>query len=78
MITRLLISGLRGYKRFISPMLGPRCRFTPSCSEYAMIAIERHGPLRGSAMAVSRIARCHGFHPGGHDPVPPDPRQDPP
>ena len=71
MISRILIAGLRGYKRWISPLLGQRCRFTPSCSEYAMGAIERFGPLHGSWLAARRIGRCHPLHPGGHDPVPP-------
>ncbi|MFT3668075.1 MAG: membrane protein insertion efficiency factor YidD [Pseudoxanthomonas sp.] len=70
MLSRLLILLLKGYKRFISPLLGPRCRFVPSCSEYAMEAIGRFGPLKGSWLAVRRIARCHPLHPGGHDPVP--------
>jgi putative membrane protein insertion efficiency factor len=69
-ISRLLILVLRGYKRFISPLLGPRCRFVPSCSEYAMQAIEWHGPARGGWLAVRRLARCHPLHPGGLDPVP--------
>ena len=72
-IDRLLISALRGYKRWISPLLGPRCRFHPTCSEYAMQSIARFGALRGSAMAAWRVLRCHPLHPGGHDPVPPRP-----
>jgi hypothetical protein len=61
---------LRFYKRFLSPLLPPACRFTPTCSEYAMDAIGRFGPFRGSYMATRRLLRCHPFHPGGHDPVP--------
>jgi uncharacterized protein len=75
-ISRLLILVLRGYKRFISPLLGPRCRFVPSCSEYAMQAIERHGPARGGWLALRRLARCHPLHPGGLDPVPERPGTD--
>lgn len=71
MISKLLIFLLRGYKRFISPLLGPRCRFVPTCSEYAMEAIDRFGPIKGSWLAARRIARCHPLHPGGYDPVPP-------
>src|SRR5690606_2268279 len=70
-IDRLLIALLRGYKRFISPLLGPRCRFVPTCSEYAMEAIGRFGVLRGSWLAIRRVGRCHPLHPGGLDPVPP-------
>ena len=70
-IARLLIALLRGYKRWISPLLGPRCRFVPTCSEYAMTAIARFGVLRGGWLAARRVARCHPLHPGGHDPVPP-------
>ncbi|WP_207949547.1 membrane protein insertion efficiency factor YidD [Luteimonas aestuarii] len=70
MIDRFLIFVLRGYKRFISPLLGPRCRFVPSCSEYAMTAIGRFGALKGSWLAIRRLGRCHPLHPGGFDPVP--------
>jgi putative membrane protein insertion efficiency factor len=67
----MLILVLRGYKRFVSPLLGPRCRFVPSCSEYAMQAIALHGAGRGAWLAARRLARCHPLHPGGIDPVPP-------
>lgn len=67
----ILLLLLRGYKRWLSPLLGARCRFHPSCSAYAMEAIERHGSARGSWLALRRVARCHPLHPGGHDPVPP-------
>lgn len=70
-IDRLLIALLRGYKGWISPLLGPRCRFHPTCSEYAMQAIGRFGAIRGGWLAARRILRCHPLHPGGHDPVPP-------
>lgn len=66
----VLLSILRFYKRNISPMLGQNCRFVPTCSEYAAIAIERYGAWKGSRLALSRIARCHPFHPGGIDNVP--------
>ena len=67
---RVLIWLVRGYKRFISPLLPPACRFTPTCSEYAMEAIAKYGALKGGWMAIRRILRCHPFHPGGYDPVP--------
>jgi len=61
---------IRGYRYFLSPMLGPRCRFFPSCSEYADEAIRCHGALRGSLLAARRIGCCHPWHAGGYDPVP--------
>lgn len=70
MLTKLALWLLRFYKRFISPLLPPTCRFTPTCSEYAMQAIERFGFWRGSWLAIKRLLRCHPFHPGGYDPVP--------
>ncbi len=61
---------IRGYQLAISPLLGPRCRFYPSCSHYAIEAIETHGALRGMWLTIKRISRCHPWHEGGFDPVP--------
>lgn len=68
---RLLILLVRGYQLLLSPLLPPSCRFYPSCSEYAAQAIRLHGPLRGVWLAAARLGRCHPFHAGGVDPVPP-------
>jgi putative membrane protein insertion efficiency factor len=65
-----LILPIRGYQRLISPLLPPCCRFIPSCSSYAIEALERHGAGRGSWLAVKRICRCHPLNAGGYDPVP--------
>ena len=66
----VLIALMRFYRYAISPMLGRNCRFHPTCSEYAIEAVQRHGALRGGWMAAKRVGRCHPFNPGGYDPVP--------
>ena len=66
----IAILPLRFYKRFVSPLLPPMCRFDPTCSIYMMQAIEKHGTLRGFWLGLRRLARCHPFNPGGWDPVP--------
>ena len=67
---KLFIACLKAYKFLLSPLLGDNCRFYPSCSSYAMQAIEQHGVLKGSWLTLRRLLRCHPFHPGGYDPVP--------
>jgi len=62
---------IRFYRTFISPLKPPTCRFLPTCSEYALEAIEVHGAAKGAYLAAKRICKCHPFHPGGFDPVPP-------
>jgi putative membrane protein insertion efficiency factor len=62
---------LQAYRYLISPLLGPRCRFYPSCSAYAIEALQTHGLFKGVTLAVKRVGRCHPLNPGGHDPVPP-------
>ena len=65
----LVLATLHGYKRFISPILPPACRFHPSCSEYGYEAMKKYGLARGSFMTIKRLSHCHPFHPGGFDPV---------
>ncbi|HAX39332.1 MAG TPA: membrane protein insertion efficiency factor YidD [Clostridiales bacterium] len=67
---RILLAMVRGYRKYISPLLPPSCRFTPTCSEYAMEAISKHGAFKGSLLALWRILRCNPLCKGGYDPVP--------
>jgi len=67
---RVLVWLVKAYRYALSPMLGPSCRFEPSCSCYAVEALERHGATHGTWLAVKRVSRCHPWHPGGYDPVP--------
>ena len=67
---RALAGLIRGYQIALSPLLPPSCRFYPSCSQYALEAVNRHGALKGGWLAARRLARCHPFNPGGYDPVP--------
>jgi putative membrane protein insertion efficiency factor len=70
MIAQTLRGAVRAYRWLVRPLLPPACRFSPSCSEYAEQAIERHGAMRGSWLAVRRVCRCGPWRPGGYDPVP--------
>ena len=71
MLRAVLVLPIRVYQRVISPLLPHRCRFYPTCSQYAVEAIETHGAIRGGWLALRRLLRCHPLHPGGFDPVPP-------
>lgn len=66
----VLLLLIRFYRGFLSPLKAPSCRYIPTCSEYAMIAVEKYGAAKGSFLAIKRILRCHPFHKGGYDPVP--------
>lgn len=68
---KIFIKLIRLYQRYISPLTPPTCRFHPTCSNYAIEAISEHGVLKGTWLAIKRILKCHPFHPGGFDPVPP-------
>lgn len=67
---KALMALIRFYRKYISPMKRPCCRFSPTCSSYALEAVEKHGALRGGYLAIRRILKCHPFHEGGYDPVP--------
>ena len=69
-MSRLLVSLIRLYQYLLSPYWGRQCRFTPSCSSYAIEALEHHGAMQGTWLATRRVLRCHPWHPGGYDPVP--------
>lgn len=75
-VARMLVALVRAYQRWISPALAPRCRFYPSCSAYAVTAIQRFGAVRGTVMAAWRLLKCQPFHPGGIDHVPARPGRD--
>ncbi|WCK54523.1 membrane protein insertion efficiency factor YidD [Aneurinibacillus sp. Ricciae_BoGa-3] len=70
LVQNFFISTIKFYRKWLSPLKPPTCRFYPTCSQYAITAIERYGPLHGGWMAFKRILRCHPFHPGGIDEVP--------
>jgi putative membrane protein insertion efficiency factor len=74
---QLILILIRAYQLGISPLLGARCRFYPSCSQYALEAVSTHGSLRGGGLALRRLSRCHPFHEGGYDPVPAAPQTAP-
>jgi hypothetical protein len=69
-MTRALIAVVRFYRSSVSPLSSPKCRYSPTCSAYALEALEKYGALKGGALAIRRILRCHPFHKGGYDPVP--------
>ncbi|WP_347491675.1 membrane protein insertion efficiency factor YidD [Desulfoscipio sp. XC116] len=69
MMRKILIGIIRFYQKYISPLIGPRCRFYPTCSEYAVQALVKYGVWKGTIKAVIRVLKCHPFHPGGYDPV---------
>lgn len=70
-MTRVLVAVIRLYRKYLSPQTAPNCRYQPTCSAYAIEALQRHGAIRGSALAIRRLTRCHPWRPGGYDPVPP-------
>lgn len=69
MAKQVILAIIRLYRTFLSPLKPPTCRFIPTCSEYAIQAVEKYGAVKGTILAVKRICRCHPFHPGGYDPI---------
>jgi hypothetical protein len=70
MLKKMFLSIIRLYQVLLSPIMGQQCRFYPTCSHYAAEAIEKYGAIKGGALAIRRLLKCHPFHKGGHDPVP--------
>ncbi|MDP5275714.1 membrane protein insertion efficiency factor YidD [Chengkuizengella axinellae] len=70
MIKKIWMAPIHFYRKFISPLKPPTCRFYPTCSQYALEAVEKHGVVKGTALSAKRISKCHPFHPGGIDHVP--------
>ena len=68
-LKHILIFLIKGYRKYISPLLGPNCRFQPTCSQYALEAVEKYGFFKGGYLSIKRILKCHPFHPGGYDPL---------
>lgn len=68
-LSKLCIYLIRFYQKYISPMLGPHCRFYPTCSQYAMEAFKKYGMVKGMYLSIKRVLKCHPFHPGGYDPL---------
>ncbi len=69
-MNRFMLYMVQGYRRFISPLFPPTCRFHPTCSDYAQQALARYGTLKGSWLTLKRLSKCHPYHPGGFDPLP--------
>lgn len=69
LMTKMLLGLIKIYQRTVSPILGPKCRFRPTCSEYMIQALQKYGFVKGTWLGLKRIARCHPFHPGGYDPL---------
>ena len=69
MLIKIIVHGIRIYQKIVSPFLGEACRFYPSCSHYSAQSLQKYGLFKGIRLTVTRLAKCHPFHPGGHDPV---------